>query len=113
MIWKRSKLVAALLFGSCCSALGDVAISQSMRALHGGHTWLPMLLLGLLGHASFLAIYLAALSREDMSLVLPLTAVDYVLVTILAVNWAGEDVGSLRWAGTLLVAVGVGLLLRN
>lgn len=113
MIRQRSKVVAALLFAICCSALGDVAISQAMQALHQGHGWLFFLLIGLLGHATFLAIYLAALSREDMSFVLPLTALDYVLVTIFAVTWAGEDVGSLRWAGTLLVAAGVGLLVRN
>ena len=113
MIWKRGKLVIALLFASCCSAVGDVAISQAMRALHGGQPWQFFLLIGLLGHACFLAIYLAALTREDLSFVLPLTALDYVLVTMLAVIWAGEDVGSLRWAGTLLVAAGVGLLVRN
>ncbi|MBX3172395.1 MAG: EamA family transporter [Candidatus Eremiobacteraeota bacterium] len=113
MIWRRSKVVAALFFAICCSSLGDVAISQAMRALHQGHSWLFFLSIGMVGHAIFLAVYLASLSREDMSFVLPLTALDYVLVTIFAVTWAGEEVGSLRWAGTLLVAAGVGLLVRN
>lgn len=113
MTWQRSKLVLAILLAIGCSSLGDVALSQAMRALYGGQSWLPFLLIGLLGHASFLAIYLAALSREDLSFVLPLTSLDYVLVTVLAVLWAGEAVGSLRWAGTLLVAAGVALLVRD
>lgn len=110
MTWNRGKIVLALLFAICCSALGDVAISQAMRALHAGQNWIFFALVGVLCHLTFLGIYLSALSREEMSFVLPLTALDYVLVTLFAVTWAGETVGGLRWGGTLLVAAGVGLL---
>ena len=110
---ERGKLVAAMLIAICCSSLGDVAISQAMQAIYRGQEWLLFLLGGLLCHMAFLGLYLAALSREEMSFVLPLSAMDYVLVTLFAVTWTGENVGGLRWAGTLLVAAGVSVLVRE
>jgi drug/metabolite transporter (DMT)-like permease len=63
--------------------------------------------------ASFFFIYLTLLSRADVSLVLPLTAVDYVVVTILAQYLLGEVVTPIRWAGVGLIVAGVGLLSRS
>ena len=73
----------------------------------------PWLILGVVLQASFFFIYLTLLSRADVSLVLPLTAVDYVVVTILAQYVLGEVVTPIRWAGVGLIAAGVGLLSRS
>jgi len=73
----------------------------------------PWLILGVVLQASFFFIYLTLLSRADVSLVLPLTAVDYVVVTILAQYVLGEVVTPIRWAGVGLIVAGVGLLSRS
>ena len=73
----------------------------------------PWLILGVVLQASFFFIYLTLLSRADVSLVLPLTAVDYIVVTILAQYLLGEVVTPIRWAGVGLIVAGVGLLSRS
>ena len=73
----------------------------------------PWLILGVVLQASFFFIYLTLLSRADVSLVLPLTAVDYIVVTILAQYVLGEVVTPVRWAGVGLIVAGVGLLSRS
>jgi drug/metabolite transporter (DMT)-like permease len=53
--------------------------------------------------------FLAALSLADLSFVFPATALVYVIGTFGAKFVLGERVTSKRWAGTLLVCLGVAL----
>jgi uncharacterized membrane protein len=79
-----------------------------MRAITTPWVWLGVAL-----QASFFFLYLALLSRTDVSRVLPMTALDYVVVALLA-QWAlGESVTPARWAGIALIVVGVGLVSRT
>jgi uncharacterized membrane protein len=73
----------------------------------------PWLLVGVVLQASFFFIYLMLLSRADVSLVLPLTAIDYIVVAVLAQYMLGETVTLARWAGMGLIVAGVGLLSRT
>ncbi len=73
----------------------------------------PWLIFGVVLQASFFFIYLTLLSRADVSLVLPLMAVDYIVVAILAQYVLGEIVTPARWAGMGLIVAGVGLLSRT
>ena len=73
----------------------------------------PWLLLGVVLQASFFFIYLVLLSRADVSLVLPLTAIDYIVVAMLAQALLGETVTFVRWTGMGLIVAGVGLLSRT
>jgi len=63
--------------------------------------------------ASFHLLYLVSLSWEELSYVLPLTAANYVLVTVLAYWVLGEDVSPLRWSGSVLVTIGIALVART
>jgi uncharacterized membrane protein len=63
--------------------------------------------------ASFFALYLALLSRADVSQVLPLTALDYIVVALLAQWLLGEGVTMVRWAGIAFIVVGVALVSRT
>ncbi|NLN78433.1 MAG: EamA family transporter, partial [Armatimonadetes bacterium] len=58
-------------------------------------------------------LYLASLSWEDLSYVLPLTAGDYVLITVLAFFFLHEHVDVLRWVGSVLVTAGIVLVARS
>jgi len=73
----------------------------------------PWTLLGVLLQASFFVMYLTLLSRAEVSKILPMTAVDYIVVAILAQYVLGELVTPGRWAGIGLIVAGVYLVSRT
>ena len=73
----------------------------------------PWLLVGVVFQASFFFLYLTLLSRAEVSQVLPMTALDYVVVALLAQGLLGEGVTALRWAGIALIVTGVFLVSRT
>ena len=115
-------LIAAVLGGT-----GHVFLSKGMRPVGdlteassdriGGMVTRaisnPWLILGVVLQAGFFFIYLTLLTRVDVSLVLPLTAIDYIVVAVLAQYLLGEIVTPIRWAGMGLIVAGVGLLSKT
>ena len=53
---------------------------------------------------------MALLSIADLSVVLPLTAIGYILSTVLGHVFLGEQVSPQHWLGTVLVFLGVALV---
>lgn len=74
----------------------------------------PLLLLGY-GLSGFTAlVWLIILSRLDLSYAAPmLTAIYYVLVLLTSALVLREAVTPWRWAGTLLVVIGIALISRT
>lgn len=60
---------------------------------------------------SFFA-FMAVVSKEDLSFVVPATAATYVVETVLAKLVLKERIDKFRWTGALLVACGVYLLIE-
>ena len=54
-------------------------------------------------------VFVALLSLWDLSLVIPLGALDYALVTVAARYLLGETVRPMRWAGVALIVAGVAM----
>ncbi len=75
------------------------------RMLKGG--WVPAGVCGMT--ISFFAL-MAALSVADVSFVIPVTAVTYILNTLGARIFLKEHVSGQRWLGAVLVAIGVALV---
>jgi drug/metabolite transporter (DMT)-like permease len=75
------------------------------RTAANGSVWIGLLLLAL-----FLVSYLLLLSWADYSYVHPASAVGYAVVPLLGYAAAGEQVSALRWAGIVLICVGVALV---
>ncbi|HEY6007851.1 MAG TPA: EamA family transporter [Geobacteraceae bacterium] len=73
----------------------------------------PKLIIGTAMLAIFFFLWLAVLSWEDLSVALPMQALNYVLVAFLSQYFLGETVTPLRWAGTVLVCVGVMLITKS
>ena len=73
----------------------------------------PWVLLGVVFQASFFFMYLTLLSRADVSQVLPMTAIDYIVVAVLAQTLLAEVVTPARWAGIGLIVAGVLLVSRT
>ena len=86
--------------------LRPAAVLQFLgRAVRSGWFWAGVPLMAL----SFYALLLL-LSWEPISLVIPASALSYVAGTFGAKFILGEDVSSARWAGVVLVCIGVALV---
>jgi len=83
-----------------------VLASFVQRVLKNGSYLISILLMTL----SFFA-FLAILSWDDVSLVVPATSLEYVLSTLGAKYILKEKISPLRWAGICLVCIGVALIL--
>jgi drug/metabolite transporter (DMT)-like permease len=115
-------LVAVTIGGT-----GHVLLSKGMRTIgdmtEAGPGMLgPMALRAVTNHwvmlgvalqATFFCVYLMLLSRAKITQVLPMTAMDYVVVALLAQAILGETVSLARWAGIGFVTVGVLLISRT
>jgi drug/metabolite transporter (DMT)-like permease len=70
----------------------------------------PWAALGVLLLAVWLMSRMALLSWADLSYVLPVTSIGYVLVALLAKAFLHEQIGVKRWSGILLIVAGVALV---
>jgi drug/metabolite transporter (DMT)-like permease len=103
MLSKGMKLV-----GDLTEAPADRLAGMVGRAVSN-----PWLLTGVALQATFFFLYLTLLSRANVSLVLPLTAIDYIVVALLAQFLLAEPVTPTRWAGIGLIVAGVLLVSRS
>lgn len=69
-----------------------------------------LLIIGIICNAISFFTFLALLSVAELSFAVPATALSYILKTVLARVYLGECVTWRRWAGAVLVGVGVILL---
>jgi drug/metabolite transporter (DMT)-like permease len=113
--------LAALILGSTG---GEIAITHGMKSVGEPARLRPRAVLEFLGRAvrngwfwagvplmalSFYALLLL-LSWEPISLVIPASALSYVVGTFGAKFLLREEVGTARWAGVILVCLGVALV---
>jgi drug/metabolite transporter (DMT)-like permease len=110
-------IIAAGTGGELCVAramkrVGEVVDFRPSALLHAlssalgiGWLWLGVALMAI----SFLAL-LAVLSVENVSFVIPVTALSYVVGALGGAFFLGERVDAQRWIGVLLVCTGVVLV---
>jgi uncharacterized membrane protein len=73
----------------------------------------PLVLLGVLLLIVWLISQLSLLSRVDLSYVLPVTSVSYVLTALMGEFLLHERVSTERWIGIGLIGLGVSLVART
>jgi drug/metabolite transporter (DMT)-like permease len=78
-----------------------------------GAVFTPWVAAGIALLIGFFASYLTALSWADLTYVLPATAFGNVIVALLSRFWLGEPISIARWAGILLITVGVGFVAQG
>jgi len=110
-------------FVSICAPLGDSFLSRGMTAMPPmtlahptaliAAVFTPWIALGIALLIAFFASYLTALSWADLTFVLPATAFGYVIVALLSKFWLHETISLERWAGIVLITVGVGFVARG
>src|SRR5262245_20985248 len=115
------KTAGVLLLALLAQAGGNVCLSQGMRemsaasqleglavvalCLQGCTNPIIWLGIGLLG--VFFGLYAATLSWADLSVVLPATALGYVMNVACGAYVLHEAVPPARWAGVLLIGLGM------
>ena len=70
----------------------------------------PWVSLGVLMMILWMLSRMALLSWADLSYVLPVTSVGYVLVALAGRIWLNEQITGRRWAGIVLIMAGVALV---
>jgi drug/metabolite transporter (DMT)-like permease len=95
--------------------IGDLTEAPTSRlgGMVGRAVTNPWVLLGVALQAAFFFMYLTLLSRADVSKILPMTAFDYIVVTLLAQLVLAELVTPARWAGIVFIVLGVFLVSRT
>jgi len=107
--------IGDILLAKGMKEMGDVSAMNLRGILAAGYQALttPKLVIGTAMLAIFFFLWLAVLSWEDLSVALPMQALNYVLVAFLSQYFLGETVSPLRWAGTILVCVGVIMITKS
>ncbi len=118
------KTFIVIAFAALSAAVGEALLSYAMKKtgqvnMADPSHWInlivsvvrnPYMSLGVLFLAVFFFLYLIALSWADLSFVLPLTAVSYIFAALLARFFLDEDVSWMRWAGTIIIMIGIAFI---
>src|SRR5438067_10265556 len=117
----RQYLILGLV--SVCAPLGDTCLSRGMTHMpaitlaHPGSliaaVFTPWIAAGIALLIGFFASYLTALSWADLTYVLPATAFGNVIVALLSKFWLHEPISLARWAGIVLITIGVGFVAQG
>ena len=106
---------------------GELCVARAMKAVGEVKDFRPAALMGVITRAlrvswmwagltlmgtAFFSL-LAVLSRENVSLVVPVTALSYGAGALGGKFFLGEQVTPRRWAGVLLVCTGVALVIAG
>jgi len=120
------KTALVLTVAILAQATGNVLLSKGMRQVApiqvvGGDLFpfllrvvgTPTIWLGVGLLLIFFLLYASALSWAELSLVLPATSFGYVLNVAFAHFFLQEPVSVTRWAGTVLISIGVVIVSRS
>jgi drug/metabolite transporter (DMT)-like permease len=121
------KTLIIMLMAVTAGTVGDILLAKGMKEMGDVSTMnlrgildaaframtTPKIIVGTTMLALFFFLWLAVLSWEDLSVALPMQALNYVLVAFLSQYFLNEVVSPLRWAGTILVCIGVMMITKS
>lgn len=121
------KTVIVMLIAVTAGTIGDILLAKGMKEVGDLSAMnlrgilnvafqaltTPKLIIGTIMLSIFFFLWLAVLSWEDLSVALPMQALNYVLVAFLSQYFLHEVVTPMRWAGTILVCIGVMLITKS
>jgi|SoimicmetaTmtLMB_FD_contig_31_12364778_length_597_multi_3_in_0_out_0_2 drug/metabolite transporter (DMT)-like permease len=119
-----TRVLMAMTVGGLAAAVGQVLLRIGMQQVGELASFAPAVLWrfgiatvvnpwvvgGTALNAAFYGLFLASLSWSGITVVLPLSAIEYAFAAALAIALLGEVVTPLHWAGILLVSAGVALI---
>ncbi|MBA7575534.1 4-amino-4-deoxy-L-arabinose-phosphoundecaprenol flippase subunit ArnE [subsurface metagenome] len=132
MIKERNKLslrgsVLLILFSISIAVAGQILLKiginnigivdfsnlGALRQLFFGVIKSPLVISGLFLYVISAAIWMVVLSTVDLSFAYPFIGFTYVMVLVLSKFILKEDVNPIRWAGALIITIGVIVISRG
>ena len=121
------RVLVAMIIATMSAAYGQILVRRGMLQVGSLENYAPWPLITYFWHALcnpyviggtvlnavFYFLFLAALSWTGVTVVLPMTAIEYGFAALLAVTLLKESVPPARWIGIALVIVGVILIARG
>lgn len=118
------RVIVVMLIATASAAVGQILLRKGMQVVGPLESYAPLsmgpyflralfqpyVILGTVLNAVFYFGMLAALSWSGVTVVLPLTAIEYAFAAVLAVTILHEVVLPIRWAGIAFVILGVILI---
>jgi drug/metabolite transporter (DMT)-like permease len=121
------RVLISMTVAAASAAAGQILLRKGMQQVGSLENYAPMALVsyfwqalcnpyvifGTFLNAVFYFLFLAALSWTDVTVALPMTAIEYGFAAALAIMFLRENVSPARWAGIALVIFGVILIARS
>jgi len=118
------RTLSAMTIACAAAAVGQILLRHGLQQVGPLESWEPMALAsflwramtnvsvvgGTILNAVFYLLFVVVLSWSEVTVALPLTALEYLFAAILSVMILKEAVPGLRWAGIILVIGGVVLI---
>lgn len=118
MIPRKTRIFTAIVIVT--NVLGNFALSWGLKHSPVGFAVSPLLflkaiftpyvLLGITLLIVWLLTRMTLLSWADLSYVLPVTSIGYVMNTVIGKYFFDEKITPARWLGTLLIVAGIALV---
>jgi len=112
--WKTRVFLALVIVSQ---PLGNLFLTIGMKGRVLGSPWdyvasifTPHVALGIVLLIVWLLSRMALLSWADLSYVLPLTAIGYIITAVIGRVVLNEQISLARWSGTLLIVAGTALV---
>ena len=99
--------VAQVLLKKGMSEVGSISLLEMTKQFIKIIFTNPYVFTGLLIYVISTIVYLAALSRGELSVLYPIIAVSYIVAAVLSVWTLGEKLSLIRWIGIITIVVGV------
>ncbi len=112
----RWRVIGVMLLATIAVSVGETLLAKGMKATNsaGPGIWTQLrailnwaVVCGMVMMTSYFGLYMLALKWADLSFVLPLTAVSYLLGAALARYYLHENVTPTRWIGAVIITIGV------
>jgi drug/metabolite transporter (DMT)-like permease len=121
------KTIVVILLAVTAGAVGDIFLTLGMKSFGDLSTKgvremidlafralsSPKLIIGTVLQAAYFGLWLAVLSWEDLSVALPMQALNYLIVAFLSQWYLGESVTFMRWTGIVIILIGVGIVAKS
>ena len=121
-----ARYLPLIVFGVMLNASAQLALKQGMREIgyfdfelgNCGHILLavatsPYILAGVACYIVSVVVWLLVLSRVEVSYAYPLLSIGYIVTAFAGRLFFHEAIGVTRWAGIIVICVGVWLITRS
>jgi len=107
--------IALVLFCALLGGIGQIFFKLGVGRVSVSITsWLlnPPLIMGFVLYAISSILFLLALRRGNVSILYPIIATSYIWVALFAATFLGEPFPANKWAGIILIILGVAVITR-